>query len=283
MLTRNAIAAIFQVWYISTMGNHENNKLTPDKQHELRQKVIELHKRKKSIEIIEKKTGYCSKQIKEIIKRYGSGGDAALEPQKRGPKFGSGKLSLDQAGRMRTILLMKTPSHFGNDICLWTRRDIQLAISQKFGIVVSERTITDYLNRWGFSLDDVERSKRETVKKKFMQTPEYSELLARSKKERFEIYWGGGSSSRRIKAIGGCCSTISATSNRKHNRFMAFRGDITEETFYDFLRRLDEDVKTTVLLILWGEYAFKSEALNSRIRSSGLDIELYYLEDQLKA
>ena len=63
-------------------------KTTPEVLYQMRKTVIALFKKQKSVEEIIEVTGFSERTVRETIRKYKSGGMAALKPKKRGRKVG---------------------------------------------------------------------------------------------------------------------------------------------------------------------------------------------------
>ena len=71
------------------MGTEEKTdyrKSTPEVLYQMRKTVIALFKKQKSVEEIIEITDFSERTVRETIRKYKSGGMAALKPKKRGRK-----------------------------------------------------------------------------------------------------------------------------------------------------------------------------------------------------
>ena len=83
---------------------------------------------------------------------YTSGGVDALPHDRSGRPLGSGRfLSDEQASRIRSLIDENTPEQLGIHSALWTRRAVGELIREEFRIHLAERTVGEYLRRWGYT------------------------------------------------------------------------------------------------------------------------------------
>ena len=81
---------------------------------------------------------------------YDAGGINAIKPKKRGRKAGEKRtLSVEQEQELIAILVDHDPAQFKLKGCMWTRDSVKELIRQKYGITMPNRTVGEYLHRWG--------------------------------------------------------------------------------------------------------------------------------------
>ena len=167
----------------------------------------------------------------------------------------------------------------------------------KYGVRVALRTISEYLKRWGFTV-------QKPVKKAYAQNPtevnrwlekEYPQIHAKAKKENAEIYWGDetgiqndanrerGFSPRgtpptlfvEVKKVR--LNMVSAISNNGRVRFMLYRNTMTAQMLISFIGRLIKDAGRKVFLILDNLRVHHSKAVKKWLLAHGSQIEVYHL------
>ena len=77
------------------MGTEEKTdyrKSTPEVLYQMRKTVIALFKKEKSVEEIIEVTDFSERTVRETIRKYKSGGMAALKPKKRGRMISKGTI-----------------------------------------------------------------------------------------------------------------------------------------------------------------------------------------------
>ena len=119
---------------------------------EIRRQVVRLKKMGKTGREIEELTGVRQNRASEIWTAYQREGEASLERKKYGRKPGSHMvLSEEEQGTIRKAIEEKRPEDFGITGQLWTLGRTREYIRKEFGKSVNERTLSDYMKRWGMS------------------------------------------------------------------------------------------------------------------------------------
>jgi transposase len=126
--------------------------LNPTTQNYLRPQAIRLREQGKRIIDIAVYLGVHRNTITGWWKDHQMRGEAGLEQQQRGEKYGAGRpLSAEQESQIQEWMLEHFPEGMGIDSALWTRRAVQSLIEQEYGIVMPIRTVGAYLKRWGYT------------------------------------------------------------------------------------------------------------------------------------
>ena len=123
---------------------------------------------------------------------YTAGGVEALPQGRSGRPLGSGRLLTDeQAGRIRSLIDKNTPEQVGIHSALWTRRAVGELIHKEFSIDLAERTVGEYLRRWGYTPKKPRRHARkqdpDEVAKWLEET--YPAIEKQAAEEGAEIHW----------------------------------------------------------------------------------------------
>ena len=119
---------------------------------EIRRQVVRRKKMGKTGKEIEELTGVRQNRASEIWTAYQREGESSLERKKYGRKPGSGMVLTDgEQEKIRKAVEEKIPEDFGIQEKLWTlgrtREYIEKALQKR----VKERTLSDYMRRWGMS------------------------------------------------------------------------------------------------------------------------------------
>ncbi len=78
---------------------------------------------------------------------------SALKPKTRGRKTGEKRtLSPAQEDEIVRTITEKNPDQLKMKCCLWTRDAVKQLIQEKYGIDMPIRTVGQYLQRWGFTV-----------------------------------------------------------------------------------------------------------------------------------
>ena len=119
---------------------------------EIRRQVVRLKKMGKTGKEIEELTGVRQNRASEIWTAYQREGEASLERKKYGRKPGSHMvLGREEQADIRKTIEEKRPEDFGITGVLWTLGRTREYIEKRFEKSVNERTLSDYMRRWGMS------------------------------------------------------------------------------------------------------------------------------------
>ena len=119
---------------------------------EIRRQVVRLKKMGKTGKEIEELTGVRQNRASEIWTAYQREGDISLERKKYGRKAGSHMvLTAEEQENIRKTVEEKIPEDFGITGKLWTLERTRQYIQKQFHKAINERTLSDYMKRWGMS------------------------------------------------------------------------------------------------------------------------------------
>jgi transposase len=97
---------------------------------------------------------------------FEANGGVLPPPKKRGRKSGEGRILNEDEGAQVTNLITGTqPTEFDLNYSAWTRRAVGELTFNTFGKKLAERTVGDYLKRWGFT-------PQKALRKAHQQNPE---------------------------------------------------------------------------------------------------------------
>jgi transposase len=261
--------------------------------------------------------GVCHETISRWWSAYTAAGPLALPGGRTGRPAGVGRLLSDaQAERIRQCLDNSLPADMGLAHALWTRRAVQELIQKEFGITLAERTVGQYLRRWGYTPKKPARHGRQQDPDEVEQWLEetYPAIEVQAFREHAEILWtdevgvvadhhpGTGYARRGERAMMDVpkphmrVNQISAISNEGTVQFMTYQGMLTAAVYLDFLKRLVAVAPRKLLLIadrlqahktpevltwLW-EHAEQIEVFNLPAYSPELN-PVEYLNNDMKA
>ena len=127
-------------------------KVERDGLKEIRRQVVRLKKMGKTGKEIEELTGVRQNRASEIWTAYQREGESSLERKKYGRKAGSHMvLTAEEQENIRKTVEEKIPEDFGIAGKLWTLGRTRQYIQMQFHKAVKERTLSDYMKRWGMS------------------------------------------------------------------------------------------------------------------------------------
>ncbi len=119
---------------------------------EIRRQVVRLKKLGKTGKEIEELTGVRQNRASEIWSAYQREGEASLERKKYGGKPGTHMvLTPEEQTDIRKAIEENRPEDFGITGQLWTLGRTREYIQKRWGKAVNERTLSDYMKRWGMS------------------------------------------------------------------------------------------------------------------------------------
>ncbi len=119
---------------------------------EIRRQVVRLKKLGKTGKEIEELTGVRQNRASEIWTAYQREGESSLERKKYGRKPGTHMvLTTEEQMDIRKAVEENRPEDFGITGKLWTLGRTREYIQKRWGKAVNERTLSDYMKRWGMS------------------------------------------------------------------------------------------------------------------------------------
>lgn len=231
-------------------------------------------------------------------KKYEKSGIKGLQEKPRGHKQGEGRLLNEvQEKQVQKWITDKMPDQLKLPFGLWTRRAIVELIKRELGIKVAERTMGDYLNRWGFTPQKPKKKAYEQNSKSVQKwlREEYPKIEELVKKEGGVIHWGDETGVRndcqhgRSYAPKGKTPTkmkmskrislnmISTVTNQGLVRFMIYKGTMNSQRLILFMKRLIKGSKKKVFLILDNLRVHHSKMVKQWVEENEDKIALYYL------
>ena len=120
----------------------DGRKVDQKSLHTLRLQIVRLHETGRSNREIAQITGLTEECISRTLKKYREKGLEGLTPQKRGRRFGVGRvLNQEQEEKIRKILEEKTPDQVNLPFPLWSRDNIAMLIEDNLRVKMPLRTI----------------------------------------------------------------------------------------------------------------------------------------------
>ena len=263
----------------------------------IKRQVIHLHTKKQKFAVIADTLRISYDAVSRIVRSFKKNGCLAKE-KTRGRKKGEKRtLTLKQENEIQRIIIDKYPDQMKLGFALWTRAAVKQLIQQKYGIDMPMRSISNYLNRWG--LTGQRPAKRavsqDDVKRKTFMEKEYPAIAERAKKENAVIYWGDetginnqeyymrGFSPRSVAPVLKVqprqekINMISAISNIGLCRFMCYEDSMTQQGFIEFMKRLVNDAKKKVFLIVDNLKVHHGKIVQSWLEAQKDVIEVFYI------
>ena len=203
----------------------------------------------------------------------------------------------EQETEIQELIVVKTPEQLRFSFALWTREAIGQLIKRQYGIDLPLKSISNYLNRWGYTAQrPIKRAyEQNPVKIKVWMEEEYPEIQKKAKKEGGEIYWGdetgiqngayrakgfapkGKTPVVKIQAKREKISMISAITNLGKTRFMIYDDAMNGQRMIDFMKRLVKDAERKVFFIVDNLRVHHSKIVKAWLSEHQDQIEVYYL------
>lgn len=154
--------------------------------------IIRLYRDNVPIMQIAQRCGVSWPTVNVAITRYKVGGEAALQPAVRGRKLGDERaLTQEQEAEIRQLIRRQRPWFYRLRNSWWDRETIAALIEQRFGVRLVEKTVSNYLERWGLSLTKAGRRSYDRCSRRTKEWLEnnWQELRQRAVNDNAEIYW----------------------------------------------------------------------------------------------
>lgn len=246
-------------------------KLSAETQEHLRQQAIRLKKKGMGFVDIAAQLDVHRNTASKWWKAYEMEGIQGIRSQKRGRRKGDQRtLTPDQEDEIQRLICDKTPDQYRLTFALWTRRAVQELVQSRLHISIPLRTVGEYLRRWGFT-------PQKPLKRAYEQRPaevqkwldeEYPAIVARARREKWEIQWGDETGIRsdsqhgrsyspkgktpviRLSARRAPTNMISTVNNQGKVRFMVYSGSMNAKRLLQFFKQLTKKADHKIFLIL---------------------------------
>jgi len=242
--------------------------------------------------------GVCHETISRWWTAYVADGLRSLPGNRTGRPLGSGRfLSEQQAKHIQEQIDHHSPQQVGIPHALWTRRAVRDLIRQEFGIDLAERTVGQYLRRWGYTSKKPQRHARkqdpDEIDKWLEET--YPAIEAQAAREDAEILWAdevgveadhhpgcgyarqGERATMDVPAPHIRVNQLTALRNEGTVRFMTYKGTRNAVTFLLFLTKLVEGASRKILLIADRLQAHQTPEVRAWLEAHKDRIEVFYL------
>jgi len=280
------------------MKNTDLRTQTKEARKALKRVAVRIFTTGKTRTKISQELGISRNTVNKWISEYQELGQFQNE-KKRGRPLGNGRtLTPEQEQLIQKKIIDKTPDQYKLPFALWTNDAVMRLIEQEFTIVMAQRTVCDYLHRWGFT-------PQRPIKLSYEQQPKavqewlditYPKIVEKSIVDNAEIHWGDetGISSiehypRGYAPIGKTptivlsnaarerVNMISSITNKGKVQFMIYDNKFTAQVFIEFLEQLIKASDKKVYLILDNLRVHHAKIVKKWLESKTSEIELYYL------
>jgi transposase len=232
------------------------------------------------------------------VKRYRERGEeGVLDGRRVSPRRGKGRLTAEEADKVRAWVVEQAPDQLGLPFALWTSRAVRELIERRFAKRLGLTAVQAYLRRWGMTPQKPlirARQRRPGAIQAWLER-DYPAIARRARAAKAVIYWGDETGLSNQDQVGRSWaprgrtpvvvrtaervtrSLIAAVSNRGLMRFMLYERALNADRFIDFLRRLIKDAGRKVILIVDNLKVHKAGKVQAWVESHRHEIELVYL------
>jgi len=280
------------------MDKIDTRKQSTEIQQHNRDQAIRLHSEGVKRADIARIIGVHTSTLGAWIALHNKGGAEALKIGARGRRTGEGRrLSEPQENKLKEIILGKFPDQMKLPFALWSSTAIRSLIADLWGIEMGQRTISSYMQRWGYTPQKAAKRAYERSDKATQEWLEHTYPFIKKRAEIFggEIFWGdeAGVSNQCQHARGYApkgqtpllktqskrmrVNLISAVNNQGKLRFMMYRETMTSQVLIRFMKRLIKDTSSKVFLILDNLKVHHSKLVKAWLEENKEQIEVHYL------
>jgi len=277
----------------------DNRHLSPKELDIFRRKIVDAVVNKNYRQsMVAELYGFTKASVNRYVQAYRKYGEKSFEYKPRGtPKGYGNRLSNDNQEEIQKAIEHKTPDQLGMKCVLWTRKAVREYIQSKYGVSYAVRSMTDVLNRWGFTPQKPLKVaiQQDSVRVQKWLTEEYAQIKKRSIEEGAAIYWGDemglSSTDQRGRTYGRKgktpsirktgsrfrCNMISAITNQGSMKWKVFENSFTVDVFIDFMRRLTYKSPKKIFLILDNHRVHHAKKVTNWVEKYSSRIQLFFL------
>ena len=175
------------------MQKTDARKLSSEVQQHNREQAIRLHLQGMKRQDIAHIVGIHTSTLGAWIALYNKGGAEALKLGQRGRRKGDGRtLSAPQEKRLKEMIVGQCPDQMELPFALWSSTAIRALIHSLWGIKMGQRTISDYMRRWGYTPQKAAKRAYERSDKATQEwlNDIYPAIKQRATQCDAEIFWG---------------------------------------------------------------------------------------------
>jgi len=277
----------------------DNRHLSPRELDIFRIKIVEAVINKGFTQkLVSDLYGFTPASVSKYVQAYLKHGKSSYKHKNRGRKLGTKrKTSQKIESDIITTIDTKTPDEVGLECVLWTRKSVREHIQRKYGIDYAVRSMTDILNRWGFTPQKPLKVaiQKDPIRVQNWLEIDYQKIKYRATKEGANIYWGDemglSSTDQRGRTYGRKgktpsirktgsrfrCNMIAAITNYGSMKWKVFDTSFTADVFIDFLRRLTYKSSQKIFLIVDNHKVHHAKKVKKWVNKYSDRIELFYL------
>ena len=242
--------------------------------------------------------GVHRQTVNTWVKRYRERGEeGVLDGRRVSPRRGKGRLTAEEADKVRAWVVEQAPDQLELPFALWTSRAVRELIERRFAKRLGLTAVQAYLRRWGMTPQKPlirARQRRPAAIQAWLER-DYPAIARRARAAKAVIHWGDETGLSNQDQVGRSWaprgqtpvvvrtaervtrSLIAAVSNRGLVRFMLDERALNADRFIDLLRRLTRDAGRKVVLIVDNLKVHKAGKVQAWAESHRHEIELVYL------
>jgi sulfate adenylyltransferase subunit 2 len=252
----------------------------------LREQAVRLRLAGTRLAEVAVQTGLSAPTIIGAYKAFLAGGWAAVPTRARGRASGDGRLiSAVQGEELFGLIAGQQPDALGLPQALWQIPAVQDLIAQRFGVRLPQRTVTNYLQRWGLSAP--KPRERIAAGPELLQrwgTTVYPTLLARAQTENGEVYW---IDETRVRWDGAAqprqMNLVRAATSRGKLLWLAYDGILRAPVLIEFFSRLLQESGRKTFVILDGMHWQRAAAFSGWLGEHSDRLLAFHLPDPAAA
>lgn len=286
------------MWYNNSMKNTDLRTQTKEARKAMKRVAIRMFKRNRNKSKIANELGVARNTVNAWILEYEKHGTIQNEKKRGRPKGDGRVLTPDQEKIIQNKIVDKTPDQYKLPFALWTNDAVKKLIEQEFKITIAQRTICDYLHRWGFTPQRPIKLAYEQQPKAVQEWLEntYPKIKKKCEDENGEIHWADetGISSiehypRGYAPVGKTpiitlshasrerVNMISSMNNQGKVQFMIYDDKFTAQVFIIFLEQLIKSSDKKIHLVLDNLRVHHAKIVKTWLENKESKIELHYL------
>lgn len=277
------------------MRDNDARKLDHRTLEQIRMRTVQQIEEGERPDDLARALGLARSTVFGWIARYREGGLDALKARAvpgRPPKLAGDRLS-----RLYTLVADKDPRQLRFEFALWTREMVRELIRREFNVRLSAVSVGRLLRKIGLS-------PQRPLWRAYQQNPAavtrwkneiYPAIRAQAVAEGATIYFGDEAGVRseyhagttwapvgqtpiaRTTGTRTSLNLISAITTRGALHFSTFEGKLESSTFIEFCKRLMQDTKGPVFLIVDGHPVHRSKAVKEFVDSTKGQLRLFHL------
>jgi sulfate adenylyltransferase subunit 2 len=260
----------------------DSRKLPIEMLNEKRREAVRLRLSGAALAEVKKQTGLSAPTIIAAHKAFLAAGWGGVTVGARGRSAGDGRsISAQQEAGLFNLMLGQAPDHLGIPAPLWHVAAVRALSQQQFGIDLPDRTVTNYLKRWGLSVvKPAARLDAGAEPLKQWRKTAYPSIVQRALREGAEIFWvdeiplRGGDPAADIRS-----NVVRAVTNRGKQMWLVYEGVLRAPILTEFFDRLLKTTAGKAFVILDGMQWRRAAALSGWLSERGERLLAFHLPD----